>query len=156
MSAARRPARDPYALLGVAADASHADIARAYRRIARAVHPDSRPGDPGAADQFQALTRAYELVSDPARRAVHDQQHPVSSASSRPRPPAAAGPALVVPPVWPLDLLAAAPPAAPSGAVRPAAALWAGPVIVQPARGGSPDLAEVLLQLLSRRAGLPW
>jgi DnaJ domain len=68
--------RDPYRELGIGRDATAADIARAWRRLARAVHPDSRPGDPAAAAQFRAVSDAYGLLSDPARRAAWDHQHP--------------------------------------------------------------------------------
>ena len=67
--------RDPYEVLGIGADATCADITRAWRRVARAMHPDSRPGDPAAGAEFQAVSDAYGLLSDPARRAAYDHQH---------------------------------------------------------------------------------
>ena len=70
-----RGERDPYQALGLGADASTADISRAYRRLARALHPDSQPGDAAAADQFRAVSDAYELLSDPARRTDWDRRH---------------------------------------------------------------------------------
>lgn len=69
---ASRP--DPYEVLGLSRDASSADISRAYRRLARVLHPDSRPGDAASADRFRAVAAAYELLSDPARRSAHDYQ----------------------------------------------------------------------------------
>src|ERR1700691_1116672 len=59
-----------YDVLQVRADSSTTDIARASRRLARAWHPDTRPADPGAAARFQAVSDAYELLSDPVRRAA--------------------------------------------------------------------------------------
>jgi curved DNA-binding protein CbpA len=70
----RGPRPDPYEALGVRRDASGADISRAYRRRARELHPDSRPADSEAADQFRAAAAAYELLSDPARRAAYDHR----------------------------------------------------------------------------------
>jgi hypothetical protein len=66
---------DPYQVLGVSAGASQQDIVQAYRRAAQRAHPDARPGDPAAAARFQALTEAYELLSDPGRRAGYDRGH---------------------------------------------------------------------------------
>jgi curved DNA-binding protein CbpA len=58
----RRNPGDPYRVLGVSADASQRDIARAYRRAVQRAHPDARPRDPQAAARFQALTDAYDLL----------------------------------------------------------------------------------------------
>jgi len=74
-SAGRFPANpDPkgyYALLGVSPDASATDIAAAFRRLARVLHPDiPRTGD---ADRFMALRQAYDLLSDPRQRAIYDR-----------------------------------------------------------------------------------
>jgi curved DNA-binding protein CbpA len=60
-----------YELLGVAPDASQPDLARAYRRRARELHPDLAATQ-DAADTFNALTQAYRLLSDPTRRAAYD------------------------------------------------------------------------------------
>lgn len=73
-SAGRHPAsHDPkgyYALLGVDPDASASDIAAAFRRLARVLHPDiPHTGD---ADRFMALRQAYDLLSDPRQRATYD------------------------------------------------------------------------------------
>ena len=73
-SAGRHPAsHDPkgyYALLGVDPNASASDIAAAFRRLARVLHPDiPHTGD---ADRFMALRQAYELLSDPRQRATYD------------------------------------------------------------------------------------
>ncbi|MBO0809173.1 MAG: J domain-containing protein, partial [Actinobacteria bacterium] len=72
----RRRDRDPYAVLGVPADASRQDIVRAYRRAAQLAHPDTQPQDPQAAARFGALSDAYQTLSDPGRRADYDREHP--------------------------------------------------------------------------------
>jgi curved DNA-binding protein CbpA len=69
------PGPDLYQLLGVAREASREEIAQAWRRRARAEHPDSRPGQPGdeAAGRFRALAEAWRVLSDPGRRAAYDR-----------------------------------------------------------------------------------
>ncbi|MPY95118.1 MAG: molecular chaperone DnaJ [Acidimicrobiia bacterium] len=64
---------DHYALLGVSRDASPDDIKKAYRRLARQHHPDVNPGEPGAETRFREITIAYEVLSDPQRRARYDR-----------------------------------------------------------------------------------
>ncbi|HTK23262.1 MAG TPA: DnaJ domain-containing protein [Gaiella sp.] len=71
-----REHRDPYGVLGVRRQASPDEIARAYRRAARATHPDSG-GAGGGAERFQAVSDAYEVLRDPGRRAGYDRLHPV-------------------------------------------------------------------------------
>jgi curved DNA-binding protein CbpA len=71
-----RERRDPYVVLGVARQASGEEIARAYRRAARASHPDSAGA--GSAQQFRAVSDAYDLLRDPRRRAVYDRSHPLA------------------------------------------------------------------------------
>jgi hypothetical protein len=73
---ASREGPDPYVVLGVSRQASGDEIARAFRRGARASHPDT--GGTGSADRFQAVTDAYELLRDPRRRAVYDRSHPLA------------------------------------------------------------------------------
>jgi DnaJ-class molecular chaperone len=63
---------DPYTLLGVARDASQEDIKRSYRKLARAQHPDLHPGDKQAEEKFKKTSAAYDLLSDPKRRARFD------------------------------------------------------------------------------------
>jgi len=63
---------DYYARLGVRPSASHDDIRSAYREKARATHPDRNPDDPQAAERFQRVKEAYEVLRDPERRARYD------------------------------------------------------------------------------------
>jgi curved DNA-binding protein CbpA len=79
------PAGDLYGMLGVAAGASQEAIVHAYRRQARAVHPDARPDDPTATARFRSLTGAYEVLSDPVRRADYDRAWRAPS-TTRPTP----------------------------------------------------------------------
>jgi curved DNA-binding protein CbpA len=120
-------------VLGVAPGASQETIVHAYRQQARASHPDARPGDPGAAARFRILSSAYEVLSDPVRRADYDRRtsgpaRPVlHSGASRPRPegPARTGGLRVGGGSSPHVFLGARPPR-PSGSP-----LWAGPVRVE-------------------------
>jgi curved DNA-binding protein CbpA len=67
---------DYYAVLGVPADATTAQIKKAYRKLARQHHPDTNPGDTEAADRFKTITEAYEVLTDPARRQAYDATRP--------------------------------------------------------------------------------
>ena len=62
---------DYYLILGIDESATAAQVRSAYRRAARAHHPDLNPGDAGAADRFKRVQQAYDVLSDPARRAVY-------------------------------------------------------------------------------------
>jgi molecular chaperone DnaJ len=64
--------QDYYELLGVPRDASHADIKRAFRRLARELHPDVSEA-PDAERRFRAVAEAYEVLSDPERRRTYDR-----------------------------------------------------------------------------------
>jgi molecular chaperone DnaJ len=64
-------ATDYYGMLGVAPGATDAEIKRAYRKMARDLHPDVNP-EPGAKEKFQEVTRAYEALTDPEKRRIVD------------------------------------------------------------------------------------
>lgn len=64
--------RDYYELLGIARDASEADVKRAFRRLARELHPDVST-QPDAHERFKEIAEAYEVLSDPERRATYDR-----------------------------------------------------------------------------------
>eukprot|EP00928_Gymnodinium_smaydae_P095348 TRINITY_DN818_c0_g1_i1.p1 TRINITY_DN818_c0_g1~~TRINITY_DN818_c0_g1_i1.p1 ORF type:complete len:372 (+),score=98.96 TRINITY_DN818_c0_g1_i1:114-1229(+) len=61
-----------YAALGIAVDANEADIRKAYRRLALRWHPDKNPDNPAATAEFQKISSAYEVLSDPERRQLYD------------------------------------------------------------------------------------
>jgi DnaJ-class molecular chaperone len=66
-------ARNPYEVLGVAANASDDDIQKAFRRLAKKSHPDLHPGDKKAEDRFKELNGAYDILGDSAKRARFDR-----------------------------------------------------------------------------------
>jgi molecular chaperone DnaJ len=65
--------KDLYEILGVARNASEADIKKAYRRLAMKHHPDRNPGDKSAEAQFKEMQQAYDILSDAQKRAAYDQ-----------------------------------------------------------------------------------
>ena len=65
--------KDFYAELGVSKDASAEEIKKAYRKLARANHPDSNPGDTVKHDKFKAVAEAYDVVGDPEKRQQYDE-----------------------------------------------------------------------------------
>ena len=138
---------NPYRVLGVGTGASRQDIVRAYRRAAQDAHPDTQPGDPRASARFRALTDAYDLLSDPGRRAAYDRRHPAEPPDMTVR--------------WP-----GSPPLAPAPGGQP---IWAGPVRIEPPGGraprhdrGSPTAADfedppvILGGLRGQQRSWPW
>jgi molecular chaperone DnaJ len=65
--------RDPYEVLGVARDAGEQEIKKAFRRLARELHPDVNAHDPEAEEKFKEAAEAYEILSDAERRALYDR-----------------------------------------------------------------------------------
>ncbi|MFN4357803.1 DnaJ C-terminal domain-containing protein [Sphingopyxis alaskensis] len=64
---------DPYSTLGVAKTASEAEIKSAYRKLAKELHPDKNKDNPKASERFSDVTKAYDLLSDKAKRAQFDR-----------------------------------------------------------------------------------
>jgi hypothetical protein len=129
----REPGPDPYRVLGVSRDATAVDIARAYRQRARSVHPDTAPPGARAAERFRAVSEAYQVLSDPARRAGYDRARsgPAVPGDGQAAPVRACpGPAAGMRSAWP---------AAPVGlGLVGMPALWAGPVRVEPFPAAAP------------------
>ena len=65
--------KDFYAELGVAKDADQATVKKAYRKLAKQYHPDSSKGDQKAEERFKTVSEAYDVISDPKRRAEYDE-----------------------------------------------------------------------------------
>jgi molecular chaperone DnaJ len=65
--------RDPYEVLGVERDASEQQVKKAFRGLARELHPDVNAHDPDAEEKFKEAAEAYEILSDDERRATYDR-----------------------------------------------------------------------------------
>ncbi len=65
--------RDYYEVLGLPRNAAEADIKRAYRKLARKLHPDVNPGDANAQKKFQEVQEAYEVLQDAEKRRAYDR-----------------------------------------------------------------------------------
>ncbi|MEC8562412.1 MAG: DnaJ domain-containing protein, partial [Pseudomonadota bacterium] len=72
---------DPYKVLGVARQASEADIKSAYRKLAKKYHPDLNPGDKRTETKFKDVNAAYHILSDKDRRARFDRGESEPSAA---------------------------------------------------------------------------
>src|SRR5574339_86976 len=73
MTSADWATKDFYKVLGVAKDASADEIKKAYRKLARANHPDSHPGDKAAEERFKQIAEAYDVVGDAEKRKQYDE-----------------------------------------------------------------------------------
>jgi molecular chaperone DnaJ len=83
--------KDFYAALGVPKDASAAEIKKAYRKLARELHPDKNPGDAKAEDRFKSVSEAYDVLSDETRRKEYDEARALFGNGGFRRPPPGAG-----------------------------------------------------------------
>src|SRR3954453_8611533 len=78
--------KDFYQVLGVSKDASADDIKKAYRKLARANHPDSNPGNAAAEERFKAISEAYSVLSDVEHRKEYDEQRALFAGGAFRRP----------------------------------------------------------------------
>ncbi|MCC6779825.1 MAG: J domain-containing protein [Hyphomicrobiales bacterium] len=76
---------DPYSVLGVKSDATADDIRKAYRQLAKKLHPDLNPGDKTAEERFKQVSVAYDLLSDADKRGRYDRGEIDASGAERPR-----------------------------------------------------------------------
>jgi DnaJ-class molecular chaperone len=74
----------PYEVLGVKPGASADEIRKAYRKLAKQFHPDLNPGKPEAEARFKSISAAYDLLSDPEKRARYDRGEIDESGAERP------------------------------------------------------------------------
>ena len=65
--------KNPYEVLGVARDASDADIKKAYHKLVMKYHPDKNPGDKSAEEKFKEVNNAFDILKDPQKRAAYDR-----------------------------------------------------------------------------------
>ena len=75
---------NPYEVLGVAKDASAEDVRKAYRALAKKLHPDLNPGNKTTEEKFKDVSAAYDLIGDPEKRARYDQGEIDASGAERP------------------------------------------------------------------------
>jgi DnaJ-class molecular chaperone len=78
-------AADPYTTLGVKKDATQNEIQKAYRRLAKKLHPDLNPGNKTAEGKFKEVSAAYNVLGDPDKRARFDRGEIDASGTERPR-----------------------------------------------------------------------
>ena len=159
------PVPNLYQLLGVPQEASGGEITRAWRRRAAAEHPDRRPRDAAAPARFRALTEAYQVLVDPARRAAYDRTR-----GNQPGPGAAAAesPAAGAPArrphgnSVPVTVRRAGQAPEPPLRVGPVRVEFPGTVPAPGPRAGDDDavrliaLAELAVRYLAGGRGWPW
>src|SRR5437016_5175113 len=75
----------PYEVLGVKPDASEDAIRKAYRKLAKELHPDLNPGKPEAEARFKSVTAAYDILSDAEKKAKYDRGEIDETGAERPR-----------------------------------------------------------------------
>jgi DnaJ-class molecular chaperone len=78
--------RNPYEVLGVAPTASSAEIQKAYRKLAKELHPDLNPGDKSAEEKFKEVAGAYGLLGDAEKRKRFDNGEIDATGAERPQP----------------------------------------------------------------------
>jgi molecular chaperone DnaJ len=71
--------KDPYSVLGVSKTASPDDIKKAYRKLAKKLHPDVNPGDKKSEERFKEVSSAFEILGDPKKRALYDEFGDIST-----------------------------------------------------------------------------
>lgn len=76
---------DPYAVLGVKPDATQDEIRKAYRQLAKKLHPDLNPGDRPAEEKFKQVAAAYDLLGDADKRGRYDRGEIDAAGAERPR-----------------------------------------------------------------------
>ena len=77
---------DLYKVLGVSNSASDDDIRKAYRKLAKKLHPDLNPGNEASADEFKRVSAAYAILGDREQRAKYDAGEIDASGQERPEP----------------------------------------------------------------------
>ncbi len=78
-------AKDLYTTLGVARTASTGDITKAYRKLAKTLHPDLNPGDKAAEERFKQVSHAYSILNDEEKRGRYDRGEIDASGQERPQ-----------------------------------------------------------------------
>ena len=71
--------KDPYTVLGVAKTSTADELKKAYRKLAKKLHPDHNPGDKKAEERFKEVSGAFEILGDPKKRALFDEFGEVST-----------------------------------------------------------------------------